>query len=405
MPDQPGPRPDTGPTGGPDTCEVAVLGGGPVGLYLGLLLARAGVDVCVLERRTSVSTHSRAVGLHPPALEAFDELGPTREGQPLDQSLGQRMAAAGVRIRRGVVRGPSGVLGDLNFAGTSATHPYVLSLPQQQTETLLEAALHAQAPGVLRRGVTVQAVRDTGPHAELTVEEEGRTRTLRAAFVVAADGRRSLGRTGAGIAFPGHTYPNTYLMGDFPDTTAYGADAVITLSPGGVTESFPLPGGRRRWVTQTPHLTTGAAPADLSDLLRARTGLHVPPAECSMLSAFQVRRHLAPTFRAGRILLAGDAAHEVSPIGGQGMNLGWLDARDLAPRLSAALAGNSGPLDAYGPARRASATRAARQAEANMWLGRPLSGPEGPWRETLMRALLGSPARTFLARAFTMRGL
>ncbi|PNY79864.1 FAD-dependent oxidoreductase [Deinococcus koreensis] len=375
--------------------DVAVVGGGPVGLYLGLLLTRAGLRAQVLEQRPAISPHSRAVGLHPPALEAFDELG-----------LGSEMVAAGVPIRRGVVRGPSGLLGELSFEGVSARHPYVLALPQRETETILEAHLNAAHGDALRRGVRVLEVRDGGPHVCLQVQDgEAAPRELRARFVVGTDGRRSLIREAAGLSFPGGPYPMTYLMGDFPDTTAYGASAAITLSAGGVVESFPLPGGRRRWVAQTPALRKGAAPHELTALLAARTGLHVPAGDCTMLSAFEVRRHLAPRFRSGRVLLAGDAAHEVSPIGGQGMNLGWLDARDLAPRLVRALAGDSAPLAEYGPARRHSAWQAARQAELNMWLGRPLAGIEGTLRATLLRALLAGSARAALAQAFTMRGL
>ncbi|GHF36560.1 2-polyprenyl-6-methoxyphenol hydroxylase-like FAD-dependent oxidoreductase [Deinococcus metalli] len=378
-----------------ETCDVAVVGGGPVGLYMGLLLGQAGVDVRVLERRSAVSTHSRAVGLHPPALEAFDALG----------GLGHELAGAGVTIRRGVVRGPSGTLGELSFAGTSATHPYVLALPQQHTEARLEAALRARLPPVLQRGVEVTAVRERNGHVEIGVHAASGRSTLRARYVVGADGRRSAVRDAAGVPFPGRTYPMTYVMGDFPDTTTYAADAVITLSAGGVVESFPLPGGQRRWVAQTPALLAHARPSDLTALLAARTGLHVPAAECTMLSAFAVRRHLAPRFRSGRIVLAGDAAHEVSPIGGQGMNLGWLDAQDLAPRVVAALRGDTAALDGYTAARRPPAVRAARQAEVNMWLGRPLRGAEGRAREALMAGLLTSPLHTVLARAFTMRGL
>lgn len=380
----------------PEACEVAVVGGGPVGLYLGLLLAKAGADVRVLERREAVSTHSRAVGLHPPALEAFDKL----------DGLGQLMAAAGVRIGRGVVRGPSGTLGTLSFAGTSATHPYVLALPQQQTETLLERALGQCAPGVLRRGVSVTGLRQLSGDVELSVQDiSAAPATLRAQYVVAADGRRSMIRGAAGLPFPGRTYPQTYVMGDFPETSAYGPDAVITLSSDGVVESFPLPGGKRRWVAQTPALLEQATPQHLATIVAQRTNLHLPAADATMLSAFEVRRHLAPRYRADRIMLAGDAAHEVSPIGGQGMNLGWLDARDLAPRLVTALRGDLVALTGYGESRRQSALRAARQAEANMWLGRPLCGAEGRVREYAMSRLLTSPASAHLARAFTMRGL
>ncbi|GAA4013632.1 NAD(P)/FAD-dependent oxidoreductase [Deinococcus rubellus] len=375
--------------------DILIVGGGPVGLFLGCLLAQRGLSIQILERRAAPSLHSRAVGLHPPALELFERIGAAHSA-----------VQAGVLVRSGVLRGPGGVVGELSFAGVSARYPFVLVLPQHDTEKLLEARLNELAPHSLRRGVSVQSLTQKKESVAVTALEDGAETTFQARLVVGADGRRSLIRSLLNIAFQGHTYPDTYLMGDFPDTTAYGSQALLHLGPGGIVESFPLPGQRRRWVAYTSELRPDASAADLSALLAERTGLHVPAQECSMLSAFETRRHVAQTMVRARAVLIGDAAHEVSPIGGQGMNLGWLDAAALTPLLEQAVqqpAFDPRPFEQFSAARLRAARRAAQQAEINMWLGRPLTPLLIPAREALMRGALNPVSAPKLANLFTMR--
>ena len=371
--------------------DVLIVGGGPVGLFLACLLARRGLSVRVLEGRAKRTGHSRAIGIHPPALEAFERIG-----------LTEKLLACGVRIPGGLLRGEREVLGELSFASVSRRHPFILSLPQHDTEALLEGRLRELAPDALWRPARAVHLEDCGPHVRVTCQTPAGPQRLDARFAVGADGARSLVRSAAGIPARGRTYPDTYLMGDFLDTTVYGAAAVISLPPGGVVESFPLPGGRRRWVARTDVLMPQATPRDLGKLLWARTGLHVPAETNSMLSAFGVRRALAVRLTGGRLILIGDAAHEVSPIGGQGMNLGWLDALALAPLLER----GQTDLRAFSSARRRSARIAATQAELNMLMGQPARGPRlRREREALLGALLNSSFAPMLARAFTMRWL
>ena len=168
-------------------------------------------------------------------------------------------------------------------------------------------------------------------------------------------------------------------MGDFADTTGFGPDAALFLESAGIVESFPLPGALRRWVVRLAAPGDGGDAGWLVETIRRRTGIDVDPASNSMLSRFGVRTRLVRRMVTGRTVLIGDAAHEISPIGGQGMNLGWLDAAALAPLVLASLHGADvgAELRSFETSRKAAAARAARQSEINMALGRPLTA--GPW--------------------------
>ncbi|UVJ37756.1 NAD(P)/FAD-dependent oxidoreductase [Arthrobacter sp. CJ23] len=374
--------------------DVIIVGAGPVGLFMGALLLRQGLDVSILEQRGTRSGRSRAIGIHPPALAVLDTV-----------AAAAPLAEQGVRIVRGTAYSRGRRVAGLDFSGTSPEFPFILSVPQASTEQVLEDIVRDAAPEALRRGVEVLDVLDAGGSVLVRARLGDEVLELSSRLVIAADGAHSRIRGRLGQQDRVRHYPDCYIMGDFGDSTPHGHDAVLFLEPEGIVECFPLPGGIRRWVVRLGEPCMEPTAELLAHLIRVRTGTALDAESNSMLSAFEVRSRLARRTIHGRVALLGDAAHEISPIGGQGMNLGWLDAAALAPLVGMALAGRAvgRELQEYERSRHHVASRAAWQAGLNMALGRPLPPQVLAARNRMFAGAIAIPAvADLVARRFTM---
>nr|WP_263433753.1 NAD(P)/FAD-dependent oxidoreductase [Arthrobacter sp. StoSoilB13] len=329
---------------------------------MGVLLLQHGHRVRILERRSNRSHRSRAIGIHPPALKELDHAG-----------LAATLVASGVRIERGVAYSKGARVAGLPFNG-DPDFPFILAVPQPKTEQVLEQAVMALDPDAIIRGAAVTEFADDGGTVSVLADSPSGGLAYTSRLLVAADGAHSMIRQRLLPGLSVRTYPDCYLMGDFIDTTGHGDEAVLYLEPEGIVESFPLPGDVRRWVVRLGAPARSPTAAGLAALVEARTGVGVDPGSNTMLSAFEVQSRLVKRMVHGRTVLLGDAAHEISPIGGQGMNLGWLDAAALAPLVDASLRGHNvgRQLQLFEKERRRAASRASQQAGLNMALGRPL---------------------------------
>ena len=372
--------------------EVIVVGAGPVGMLLAGELSRLGVDVELLERRPSAGGGTRAIGVHSPVLAALEPSG-----------LTERLLASAARVTRGEARSRGDVLGVVRFERLSRRFPFVATLPQAATEAVLAEA----APEPVR-SATVTAALPAPDHVRVRAAVSGEITERDARVVVVATGSGGRDLVYRTDALSRREYPDRYLMTDA--TAAIDADtsvAAVHLDAAGVLESFPLPGGRRRFVAwdAAPHASDTAATrgARLREAMTVRGEAQAGEGVAAATS-FGVGRMVAPRMRRDRILTVGDTAHEVSPIGGQGMNLGLLDAVTLAPLLAEWMRAGAAPptLDAWERRRVRSARVSAAIAAANTALGRPASRRIDRLRTGALRALLASPASLVLAHAYAM---
>ncbi|MFG2588860.1 FAD-dependent monooxygenase [Streptomyces sp. NPDC048438] len=319
--------------------HVVIAGGGPTGLWLAAELRLAGTPVTVLEARHERDPHSKALTLHPRTLEILGFRGAV-----------EPFLAEGRRI-------PSGHFGGLDarmdFSALDTPYPFTLALPQARTEELLEErALTAGAD--IRRGHRVAGLTQDEDGVTLEVSGPEGPYTLRAAYAVGCDGTRSTVREAAGIAFPGTDATTWGWLGDVvldapPEGAAYAASG-----PEGGVMVVPMPGGNHRIVGGDPDSDGPDHPGELTlDALRAKVtriaGTDFGMRDPSWLSRFGNATRQAASYRKGRVLLAGDAAHMHFPAGGVGLNVGLQDATNLGWKLAATLAGSApdGLLDSY----------------------------------------------------------
>jgi len=231
--------------------------------------------------------------------------------------------------------------------------PFVLSLPQNETERVLGERL-AELGGRVERGVKVTALTQDAEGVSVTLSTGGAEQAARFAWVLGCDGSHSTVRHALGLTFEGVPYEEPFILGDVQMTCDLPDDEMSAfLSPDGAIAVFPMPEpGRWRLVGESA--LEAPTVADFERILRERGA---PPAtirDARWLASFRLHRRIASKYRVGRVFVAGDAAHIHSPVGGQGMNTGMQDAFNLVWKLALVVAGAARPslLDSYEPERR-----------------------------------------------------
>lgn len=344
---------------------VVIAGGGPTGLMLAAELALAGTNVAIVERRTNQDIlGSRAGGLHSRTLEVLDQRGIVerflREGQ-----IAQVAGFAGVHF---------------DLSGFPTRHPYGLALWQKHIERILAGWVEELGVPVYR-GQEVTGFIEDDAGIDVTLADG---RSIQALYLVGCDGGRSTVRKAADIAFPGSDPTISHLIAEVEVTTT--PELGMHQGPNGVYGfsrlEYEIRDGKVVYKDEGPVriMLTEAQPghtaeptlADLSAALIALYGTDYGVHSPTSISRFTDMSRQAETYRKGRVLLAGDAAHVHYPAGGQGLNIGVQDAVNLGWKLAQVVKGTAPDdlLDTYHAERHPIAARVLRYTMASVALGR-----------------------------------
>ena len=336
--------------------EVAVIGAGPVGLTAALALARRGVPVTVFEQAAELSTEWRASTFHPPTIEIARHLG-----------IADAMIEAGLVAPRYQVRDRrDGLIAEFDFGALAGEteYPYRLQLEQYKYTQIIRAALEADHPDVrIRMGSGLTALRESGDHLVVTAGDT----TTTASWVLAADGASSTVRKALNCSFEGLTYEHRYLVLsiDYPieDLLPGICHVNYIADPAEHLLVLKVPDVWRVVVAVPPQVGPDEAVSDSYVGARLEALFGRPDLVLRERKTYAVHQRVVDSFRHGRVLLLGDAAHVNSPMGGMGLNGGIHDAFDLSVQLTGFLAGTADEtaLDLWATRRRKAAVEAVQR--------------------------------------------
>jgi 2-polyprenyl-6-methoxyphenol hydroxylase-like FAD-dependent oxidoreductase len=356
---------------------VLIVGGGPVGLTASILLARHGVRSCLVERHPGTATHPKARGINARTMEMYRQIGVEdairAAGLPPDRArfIVWARSLAGEELERRVPWRAS--------AESSTVSPVRNCLCAQDA---LEPVLreHAErAGGELRFDVELRdfAQDGDGVTATLVARRSGATSVVRARYVIAADGAQSRIRRALGVAMIGredvYESVNVLLHADLRRWTQDRPAALYFIEHPELKATFLTINGIDRWGFLVNSLSAyGLNAADFTpertlELVRLAAGVPDLAATILGIAPWTASAHVAERYTHGRIFLAGDAAHEMPPTGGFGLNTGVQDVHNLAWKLAAVLRGSAAPalLDTYDAERRPVGQAITEQSLAN----------------------------------------
>ncbi|MEW6122067.1 MAG: FAD-dependent monooxygenase [Pseudomonadota bacterium] len=320
---------------------VLVVGAGPTGLLLAAELKRRHVDCLLIDAHDAPLTWDRATVIHPRSIELFDALG-----------ISEPLLKAGVPQRLARIHSHGNHLGDIDLSLSGSRYPFNLGLSEEVTEAILTDYLGSHG-GAVMRATRLVGLEERADGIVATMESGGSEQQVRAQWVVGCDGIRSTVRTLAGIGQDGHAIEEPWAVFDatiagWPHSHeanyAYLDQVPLILTS--------LPG--KRW---RAYLRPSSDQSDLVADATATLAPYLPGVtfeDVSNPTRFRCHSKVAQTYRAGRLLLAGDAAHACSPVQGHGMNSGLQDAYNLAWKLALVAAGQCSDtiLDSYEAERR-----------------------------------------------------
>lgn len=321
--------------------DIVIIGAGPSGLFAAAELARHGVEPRLVERDVQLHHQLRATSIKPGTLEILGSAG-----------LAPPFLETALHLRSVRMYGPELTeLGGISYAGLDCRYEFECSLPQFETQRILEEQL-VSLGGRVERGVTATKV-ELDANDDVVVElvhADDRVETVRPGVVIGADGSHSVLRHSMAEELEGITYRGTFVVADIALQAPFPLDqANVIYGPDGLLVLAPLP--HQRWLTsyQLDEEQRTLTAEDVADGTEQRLGGRCRPRDVGWFSSFRVHERIVSRLDDGRRFLIGDAAHLSSPFGGEGQNAGLQDAYDLAWKLALVARGRASAalLDGY----------------------------------------------------------
>jgi 2-polyprenyl-6-methoxyphenol hydroxylase-like FAD-dependent oxidoreductase len=323
--------------------SVLIVGAGPTGLMVASQLARFGIDCQIVEKQPAPAAESRALAIQARTLELFAMMG-----------LIHQFLSPGLKVHGLRVFSEKKQIAHLRLDGLDSSYPFILILPQSQTERILQSNLQERLGVTVQRRVEwLKMDRRDGRIFSTLRDESGHEKICQSDWLIGCDGARSAVRHALNLPFEGAEYPETFYLADLHVSGDLRPDEPrVHLTPQGIWLDLPLgEGGLFRLIAAVNDDTAESDPT-LADMQRLADQRSVVPLKLSdpiWLARFHLHRRMSKRVRDGNIFILGDAAHIHSPAGGQGMNTGLQDAFNLAWKLAAVIKKDSPPslLDSY----------------------------------------------------------
>jgi 3-(3-hydroxy-phenyl)propionate hydroxylase len=336
--------------------RVLVVGAGPVGLTAALALVRRGIPTVLLAAESQLVMELRGSTFHPPTLDLLDEF-----------NVVPRMIDVGLKAPTWQFRdretGPVATF-DLSMLADETGHPYRVQCEQWKLMQFLEEELRKSPEADIRFGHQITGVAQDDERVTVTARVQSEDLSITGRYLIAADGAHSAARQSLGIEFEGFTYPELFLIAstDFRFETALSDIAYVNYiaDPQEWLVLLRVPDLWRVLVPAPENSNRAELLSDesLQQVLQ-RVVRRVEPYHIAHRSVYHVHQKVAKSFRHGRVLLAGDAAHINNPLGGMGMNGGIHDAFNLADKMQKIwTGGDDSTLDRYDRQRRTVAVEA-----------------------------------------------
>lgn len=320
--------------------SVLIVGAGPTGLLMAYKLARYGISFRIIDNKPTRTQHSNAVAVQTRTLEIFKQM-----------EIADDFLKHGQQYHGAYYYNSGSLLAHINFDCIDSVYPFVLAIPQSETERIINNKLEHLHQYVEWSRDLVDLHQDENAVYATIKHKDASEEKIICEYLIGCDGARSTVRNETGIKFPGQDIENQFIVADTKLNSSLKSDGIhLFTQNSNMLGVFPYGGNNYRIAAnREPEHGKDCTEDEVNRIIATRSHNLFKPQYASWISPFWIHSKLAAKMSEGRIFLAGDAAHIHSPAGGQGMNTGLQDANNLAWKIALVVSGraDASMLDSY----------------------------------------------------------